>query len=377
LIELSPASQYFLCTRIPQPEVPVPNSAVDAIDPAIKHAKQQILDPFHFGQWARLAFVGLLAGEMGSSGCNGNFNIPSSMRSHTHSDTSQAFLANPWTDQFLNHPVLSVGLVILLVVAFFIVGTIFMYISSRMRFVLFDSVLMRECHIRRGWARRGREGWRLFIWQVILSTISVAVLLVVIGIPALCAWRLSWFTDPREHMLPLMLGGLALLFVVLLLLLVMGVIHVMTKDFVVPQMALEDIDAIEGWRRLWPQLGHEVGGYAGYIGMKIVLSIAAAFIFGIIGIIAILVMMIPIGGLGLAAVLGGKAMGLTWTVGTITVAVLAGAIAVALLIFLAALINVPATVFFPAYSMYFFGPRYPPLGRLLWPESPASPPMAS
>lgn len=354
----------------------MPNSAVDAIDPAIKHAKQQIFDPFRFGQWARLAFVGLLAGEMSSSGCSGNFNIPSGLRNRSHIGTSQAFLTDPWTDQFLNHPVLSVGLIILLVVIFFIVGTIFMYISSRMRFVLFDSVLMRECHIRRGWARRGREGWRLFLWQVILSTIHFALLLIVIGIPALCAWRLGWFTDAREHLLPLILGGLAILLVLLLLWLVMGVIHVITKDFVVPQMALEDIDAIEGWRRLWPQIGREVGGYAGYIGMKIVLSIAAAFIFGIIGVIAMVVLLIPIGGIGLAAVLGGKAMGLTWSVGTITFAAIAGAIALAVLIFLVAMVNVPATVFFPAYSMYFFGPRYPPLGRLLWPESPASPPMA-
>ncbi len=32
------------------------------------------------------------------------------------------------------------------------------------------------------------------------------------------------------------------------------VILVLTKDFVVPQMALEDIDAMEGWRRLWPMM---------------------------------------------------------------------------------------------------------------------------
>ena len=44
----------------------MPISAVDAISPAFEHTKQQLFKPFRFGQWTRLAFVGLLAGELGS-----------------------------------------------------------------------------------------------------------------------------------------------------------------------------------------------------------------------------------------------------------------------------------------------------------------------
>ena len=62
----------------------------------------------------------------------------------------------------------------------------------------------------------------------------------------------------------------------------------MTKDFVVPQMALEDVSAIEGWRRLWPRIKGEMGGYAAYIGMKIVMAIGAAIILGIVSAIVFL-----------------------------------------------------------------------------------------
>ena len=49
----------------------MPISAVDAISPAIEHTKRQLLQPFRFGQWMRLAVVGLLAGELSSGGgCN-------------------------------------------------------------------------------------------------------------------------------------------------------------------------------------------------------------------------------------------------------------------------------------------------------------------
>jgi hypothetical protein len=138
-------------------------------------------------------------------------------------------------------------------------------------------------------------------------------------------------------------------------------------------MALEEISALEGWRRLWPWLKAEKGGYAGYIGMKIVLAIGAGIAFGILTVILLLALLIPVGGVGVIAVLGGKAAGLTWNFYTIAVAVVVGCIALAVFMFAASLVYVPAIVFFPAYSIYFFSARYAPLATLLWPQPPASP----
>ena len=108
----------------------------------------------------------------------------------------------------------------------------------------------------------------------------------------------GWLKDPREHMIPLILGGMALFFVVAAFVIVQLLVHVMTKDFVIPQMALEDVSAFEGWRRLWPQIRAEKGGYAAYVGMKIVLAIGAAVVLGIVSGIVLLVFLIPVGGLG-------------------------------------------------------------------------------
>jgi hypothetical protein len=58
---------------------------------------------------------------------------------------------------------------------------------------------------------------------------------------------------------------------------------------------------MEGWRRLWAWCKAEKGGYAGYIGMKIVLSIGAGVLLAIISIIVLLVFSIPIAGLGIMA----------------------------------------------------------------------------
>jgi hypothetical protein len=345
----------------------LPISAPDAIQPAFHHAKEQLFRPFRLGQWARLALVGLLAGELGSSG-SCNFNYPTSTH---HVDTRQTFLAQNWPPPFANHPALFAATVLALIVIGFVLLVLFTYIGSVMRFILFDSIIARECHIRAGWSHRKGPGLRLFWWQIVFSLVSLTAFLLVIGVPVLCAWASGWFAHPRDHVLQLVLGGLALLLVVFVLAACAGVIHVMTKDFVVPQMALEDISAVEGWQRLWSLLKSEKAGYAGYIGMKIVLAIAASIAVAIVALIVLFIMLIPIGGAGAVAFLAAKAAGWTWNLYTITLAVVLACIAFAIFFCAVSLISVPVIVFFPAYSIYFFAQRYPPLASLLWPPPPA------
>jgi hypothetical protein len=82
---------------------------------------------------------------------------------------------------------------------------------------------------------------------------------------------------------------------------------------------------------------------------------------------------VPTVGLGIIAVLTGKAAGLTWNVETITLAIVVGCILLAIFFYLVSLISVPAIVFFPAYSIYFFAGRYPRLAAALYPATPAAP----
>ncbi len=346
----------------------MPLSALDAIGPAFQHARQQLLQPFRANQWAKLALVGLLAGEMssGGGGCNtGNFQLPS------HPNSTQRFLE--FGLPAIN-PMVYASLIAVLIVSGLVLLFIFLYVNSVMRFVLFDSVIAKECRIRKGWSRRQGPGRRYFLWQTLLFLVSGVGLTILVGIPAGFAFLVGWLRSPKEHMIPLIFGGLVLFFVLMTFLVTQLVVHVMTKDFVVPQMALEEIGAIEGWRRLWPQLMREKGGYAGYIGMKIVMALGAAVVLGIISAIVLLLFLIPIGGLGAVAVIAGKMAGLTWNAYTITLAVVVGCVVLAFILYVISLISVPAAVFFPAYSIYFFASRYPALDSLL---RPAPLPMIS
>ena len=345
----------------------MPISAVDAISPAFQHTKQQLLHPFRVAQWAKLAVVGFLAGELSSWGCNGgNFQTP------THPSSGQPF---PLPHVNL---LLYASLIALLIGLAAVLWILFLYVNSVMRFILFDSVIAKRCEIRRGWGRRHEAGLRYFVWQLLFILAIVVALTVLVGIPAGFALAAGWLKEPRQHMLPLILGGMLLFFVVIGFLLLSLVVHVLTKDFVVPEMALENISAIEGWRRLLHMLRSEKGSYAGYIGMKIVMAVAAAVIVGIATFIVILILLIPVGGFGVVAVIIGKTAGLTWNLYTITLAVVVGCIVFAVVLFVMSLISVPVIVFFPAYSIYFFASRYPALDALLHPPTPilpTAPPM--
>lgn len=348
----------------------MPISAVDTVSLAFRHTKEQLFQPLRFGQWTRLAVVGLLAGELGSSGgCNthSNFNIPH------QPDTSRHFLSQtlPSID-----PALLAGLIAIFVVAGLVLGLVLMYVSSVMRFILFDSVLVKECHIRQGWSRRQVPGVRFFVWHLLYTLVMIAGIVVLVGIPLGFAFVVGWLKEPRQHLAPLILGGILLFFLLVIFVVTASVVYVLTKDFVIPQMALENIDAFEGWRRLWRMLKAEKGGYAGYVAMKIVLAIAAAITVGVATLILALIFVIPTALLAIVAVLTGKTAGMTWNVYTITVAVVVGCILLAIFLYLVALISVPVIVFFPAYAIYFFAARYPALSAVLYPVPAGAGPTA-
>ena len=344
----------------------MPISALDAVTPAFQHAKQQLLQPFRMGQWAKLALVGFLAGELGSGGCSfrRGLGMPNGGTGHFPGLPSLS-------------PLLFAGVISLIIVSASVIGLILLWLSSVMRFILFDSIIARRCDIGIGWSRRQRSGFQYFVWQILFTLAVLLGMGVLLGIPAGAGFALGWFDQPRQHLVPLVLGGIVFFFVFIAFLLISIVVKVFTKDFVVPQMAVEGISAFEGWRRLWEMMKTERSSYAGYLGLKILMAIGAAVILGIITAMVILLLLIPVGGVGIMALLLGHSAGLTWNLYTITLSIVVGLIVLAVILYLASLINVPAIVFFPAYAIYFFASRYPPLNALVYPAPPLPAPGAS
>jgi hypothetical protein len=335
-------------------------SAVDVVRPAVDHTVGQLFKPFRLGQWVRLAVTGLLAGELGTSGgCS--FQLP-----WRPSNRPDQFLAQGVASRNL---LLAVGISALIVLGLALLVAL-LYVSSRMRFVLFDSVIAKECHIRRFWRDRSVPAFRYFVFQLLLLIAVLGGVGFFASIAAIIAFGTGWYRNPGQHVLAIIVVAAVFILLIATFFITVFVISILTKDFVVPQMALEQASVIEGWQRLWLMILAEKGGYAGYIGLKIVLTIAAAIAVGIAALVLVLALLIPVGLVTLAAVLGARAIGIGWNALTISAAVLLGCIVLAGVIFGVLLISVPSIVFFPAYSLYFLAARYPTLNTVLYPPPP-------
>lgn len=345
-------------------------SAIDVISPALEHTKRQLL-PLRWSQWWRLAVLGLATGELSSGGsCNGsNFNVPSS---GGHGKSNE-FLSNlPWHGMDVATLALAIGVGLLI---FCILILLFMYVSSVCRFVLIETVVQKRCDgIRAGWRKWRAAGRKFFLWQLVYQMALGIFLVILIGIPVGIAFLAGWLTNPRAHLLPLIAGGIVLFFLLVAFVIAAAVVHVFGKDFMAPVMALEKLDFGDAWSRLLGMMKTDKGGYAGYIGMKIVLAIAAGIIFVIIFVILLIPVVIAV----VALIIGLKGAGVPWNAATIALAIVAGSIAFVVMMAVIALISVPLAVFFPAYGIHFFASRYPALDAWLNPPpapAPPSPPL--
>jgi len=352
----------------------LPKSAVDVIGSAFEHTQKQLTQPFRFGQWARLALLALATGEMSSGGgCNssswkglGNFPSKFPNPSQNFSEPGDV-LSRLGLD-----PAVIASIVLVLVVGFLVLGLVWLYVSSISRFVLFEAVLRKHCDLREGWNRWYSQGIRYFGWQLALSFIGLAIA-GVLFIPLL----IPVFATLKNHQQPgpaLFLAFLPMLFVFGIFGLFAMLIAVLTKDFVIPLMAVDKIGVIAGWQRLLVMMKAEKGSYVLYILMKAVLAIGAALVFGILSGIVIVLLLLPIGIVGAVLFFVAKGAHLGWDAFTITAVVVAMAMLISLILYVVALVGVPVAVFFPAYAMYFFAERYPALNALLYPPPPAAEP---
>lgn len=353
----------------------MPLSAADSVQPALQHTKEQLFTRFRWGQWSRLALVGILAAELHVGGCSfGNLGgklphiprksggglLPSSSIPSGMPHFNPAHISDH-IGQFL-------GLIVLGVFVAIVLGFVFLFISSVFRFILFESVLRRECSISEGWHRWRRAGGRFFLWQIVFQISAMLFLGVLIGIPLALALASGWANDLRDHIGRLVVGAIFFLGLLFVFALCAAVVQALATDFLVPVMALEDLDFADGWSRVLAMIRPEKGRFAFYLLLKLLLSISARILFSIVAIIPALFVIIP----AVVAVLAGRAAGLGWTVATISLAIILGTLLLLLLIYLIALACVPATVFFPAYAMYFLASRYPQLDVLLNPPPPVA-----
>jgi hypothetical protein len=354
----------------------VPNhaSAVDSITPALTRTKQLLLEPFRFGLWARLAVVAIITGEASGGGGGGFSNLGSIINSRGGKKlaAAQFFDGSGWEQV---QPYLF--WIVFGFVALAAVLLLWIYSDCVYRFILLDSVLTGKCQLVEGWRRWKYAGRRYLVWAIAFGFSSLVAFAVVAGVPALLAYRAGWFEKPDRHLLGLIGGGLLFVLVLLVVIAALAAIDLFARDFLIPIMAFEEVGALEGWDRLIDMMGAEKGAYALYVLMKIVLNVASGFLFAIVNFIVFLILLIPLGILGVAAFLIGRGAGLTLDdPSTILLLIAFGLLVFAGVLYVMGFVYSPALVFFQSYTLVFFGTRYAPLASRMYPAATPTAPTS-
>lgn len=341
----------------------------------MERVTRMLFRPFRLGVWLKIGFIGLLAGGVARLGSGFNFRGPippqlprGEFPNDPMAELSRAVHSIHLSDYF---HIIAAALIVLLALSL-----VFLYLFSRFRFVLFDSIISGQAVVGRGWRQYASQANRYFGFWLVFRLVSWVTVALIIGVPVWHAYKGGVLSGDGSILAlwriiaSIALGALAAG-------IIFGIISTLMKDFIMPILALDDLTLGDAWAALWRVIASEPGAWAGYLGMKLVLTIGSGIALAIATIIALIpaavIIGIPVGILVAIGVGVLKAAGIAAGVAIFSVAgLVAAAGALCLYMFLTA----PLTVFFAAYAFYFFGGRYPKLGALLSPQPSPVPQMA-
>jgi hypothetical protein len=326
-----------------------PLSATDAIQPAWDHARRLAVAPRSWRLALKITAVAFFA-RLG--GCNSNFN---NSGRHMHSLPPAI------------HAALLGALVLISIIAI-VIGLVVFYLSSRLQFVLFDSVLRSDTTIAPIWRRYGRATWYWIGLKVLFFVIAMICLL-----PVLIPVIVQVFHMTRNgNANPANLFGLifGILGTVFLFLLVFGIGYTLLGDFGLPSMALEGTSLGVTVQRVWSLVKAETGQVLLYLLMRFVLGIAASICCLVALLIAAFVAAIPFGGIGLTTWLSLRHMSMGGHIFMVAALVVLGLVYVVVMALVFIMLFGYAQLFFQAYALYFLGGRYPLVGAYLEPFVP-------
>lgn len=322
--------------------------------------------------------LGLATGEFASQSFGGfNFNLPGGGDWSKIGDAGQGGgTAAPGVPSIGHIPGISnaqiATLITILVVGVIVLVFVHLWVSSVSRFMLFDAVATRRTRLREGWKRWGSHGFRYFLFQLAFGAISLAVNVILLGIPAFVLWKMGVFSNFKEHWGAFLSVLIIVLPIFMIVALAAAVFAVLVKDFAIPIIALENITIPDALRKLWEMIKANKGDYSIYVLMKIAISVVVGIGMGIINVIVFFILLVPVAIIVVGMAMSNPAMFKDPV--TIALMVTFAIGCVFPLLFIIGVIATPAVVFYQSYVLNFFGTRYPPLWVFMHPEGVPTPP---
>jgi hypothetical protein len=336
-------------------------SAVDSVSPAVQRTREFLFRPFRWGTYLKLGLVAIVT--EGSS-----YNLRSGGGGGSSGHTSG-----------INPPFVPSGMQIA-GVAFGVVGAILLfawlyYLLTRLRFSFFHCLLHNTKEIRPGW-RLYREPATRFFWLNVVVGLCFLLLIGVLSLPFIAGfWRLFHEMGPSRHLDVGLLLSLILPLIPIIFLLVLTAIaiDVVLRDWMLPHFAVDNANAGEAWAAVWGYIKAEKRQFIVYgllrlalpfvamAGVFMVLLIPGLIVAGCIGVLIYAVHSAFAGSAGGAAETG------------LLVQYFFGAVGFLLMVLACICLGGPVSTGIREYALTFYAGRYPALGDIMYPLTPAPP----
>jgi hypothetical protein len=329
-------------------------SATEAITPALSRTRRLLFQPFRWGTYLKLCAVAVI-----TEGFSGNSNFSHHNGPSPHVGSEIPFHVSPEIIAFI----------VAAAIVCIIIGIVVLYLTVRLRFALFNCLIHQSTAIAPGWRMYREQAWRFFVMSIVvaigyLAVVAASVVPFVKGFLQL--YRESKLNGHIDVPVAFALV-LQIVPVVLVLILLAMAINVVLRDFMLPHIALENASAGEALEAAWHRISDEIGTFILYaflrivlpvvamIGMMIVLLIPMIIIFGVPGVM--------IAGLHSLTVHGSPAVVFVATF----FEVLLGLLMLAIGVLAAICFGGPLSIAIRNYALVFYGGRYEPLGKVLFP----------
>ncbi len=330
-----------------------PTSAAGAISFALDDTLRILFRPFDVWTWAKLSLLCLFLGG-GTPTAAFQWSL-----SALPSDFRLPFLLSRVRQFVEQHP----SLIFLVIGSALVTGICMLYLRSVFRFILVDSLVTREVRPRRAWAIARPLGESYFKWVagMLGGLVAAFVIMVAVALPGLQAASTS---GPGKLFAT---ASLALILSLTVLVgLAVALLIMLTDDLVVPIMYADRLTLAPAWRELWRKMRRDPASFAVYVLLRFLLSVGVS--------VAVLLFLVPLL-IGLfssaiivaaVSVLGLHLVGLSWVwnVPSISLAVAALLLLIAVLVILLSTVGMPGQVFLQGFSLRFIRARSPSLETL-------------
>jgi hypothetical protein len=256
------------------------------ISPAMDRVKRVLFQPFDLGKWFVIGFGAWLA-HLGSGGSGGGFHMP--MRgSNLHNEIERA---RSYVAENLSWILPLAGF---LLVFGLVVWVLFIWLSSRGRFMFLHCVALDKAEVSEPWDKYAQAGNSLCWFRLVLGLIGMVLIMPMVCLAVILVLRMVNHGGFQPGAI-LVQVGLGLVLVSLGI--VLGVIGKLTTDFVVPIMYLRGGTCRAGWGELLGLISTHLAELILYLLFQIVLSIVlVAIVLGVVLVTCCLagcVMVIP------------------------------------------------------------------------------------